>query len=227
MATMNSTWLTNPQDSDTPSFGDNEIRGTRLEFHDRLTKEHVIGGATAADGAHKKGVARAYYQAAAPSLRPDGSSSLDSDDDGRLFVDSDTDTLQVWDGSAMADLTVNTATTAMGVNDGGGGGDLLCKILEIGTWDMDVDIHVNVAHGLTYTKIRAIMTVTIRLDDDSERFMLDYIDAFLGPSPGGDWHWDATNVTLYRVTGGIFDSPSLSTMGGDGNRGWIMLWYIA
>ena len=98
---MDSTWLANPQDADTPSFGDDEIRGTRVEFHDRLTKEHVIGGTTAADGAHKEGSARVYYQTTAPSLRPDAATNLDTNDDGRLWNDSDDKIQRIWDGSAF------------------------------------------------------------------------------------------------------------------------------
>jgi len=35
------------------------------------------------------GVGRAYYQAAAPTTKPDGSTALSADDNGSLWVDSD------------------------------------------------------------------------------------------------------------------------------------------
>ncbi len=245
MATMDSTWLANPQDSDTPSFGDDEIRGTRLEFHDRLTKEHVIGGTTVADGAHKEGSARAYYQATEPSLRPDGSSSLDTSDDGRLYVDSDDDALYTWDGSAWASTAVGhaatadlatlatlatdatDATTANQVTDQGGGNDLLLKIIDIGDWNMNSTTTVSKAHGVTLTKIRS---VTSLIQDDSGLTLTPA--AKFDSTIGGIGYYvyvNNTTVSVTRRTGSVYEvspnynavSPEIST------RGWMMIWYIA
>jgi len=58
------------------------------------------GGSVAGDFVHKEGSARGYYASGAPSVRPDGSTTLGTSDDGRLWVDSDTNELYVWSGTA-------------------------------------------------------------------------------------------------------------------------------
>ena len=76
-------------------------KGTRL----RMSKEHVSLAAASAGGEHKAGSAKAYHQSGAPTLRPDGTTSLGADDAGRLWVDSDDDKLYKWDGSAWVAAT--------------------------------------------------------------------------------------------------------------------------
>ena len=64
------------------------------------TKGGTSGGSVAADFLHKEGSARGYYASGAPTVRPDGSTSLGTGDDGRIWVDSDTNELYVWSGTA-------------------------------------------------------------------------------------------------------------------------------
>ena len=63
-------------------------------------KGGTSGGSVAADFVHKEGSARGYYASGAPTVRPDGSTALGAGDDGRIWVDSDTNELYVWSGSA-------------------------------------------------------------------------------------------------------------------------------
>ena len=82
-----------------------------------MNKEHnaMSGSASPADGGeHKKGSARAYYEASDPTTRPDGV-TLTSADDGRLYVDSDNQVLKVYDGTEFLD--VNTSLTVTGQTD--------------------------------------------------------------------------------------------------------------
>lgn len=97
------------------------IRDAKNEFATRLDIEHIATAATSASddtdcgGIHKLGSARVYVQAAAPVYAPDSGSdtgegtatlltAVDQNADpiglGRLWIDSDTDTLTYYNGSA-------------------------------------------------------------------------------------------------------------------------------
>lgn len=86
-------------DEDAPAAGDPrkdgqvEIRGLRKGVRLRSEREHETYASSSAGGEHKQGSAKAYLQSSsqssAPTLRPDGTTALDSDDDGRVWVDSD------------------------------------------------------------------------------------------------------------------------------------------
>jgi hypothetical protein len=220
---MNPTWLNSPLNTDSPSSGDDEIIATRTEFYDRLVKEHVMGGTTLADGWHREGSAKAYYTATAPTTRADGSTALDSDDAGRIWIESDTGQFYYHNGTAWYDLIANTANTATGVDDQGGGDDLLCKIIEIGDWNMDTTESIEVAHGLTYGNIRSVQVV-IRRDTNLDTRPLDY-RGYFGDNPGGAWYWNATIIKLGRYLGGNFDNADYNST--SYNRGWITIWYVA
>ena len=103
------TWENDPDNTDSVSLGDDHIRQLKQELSDRLDVEHDIstqsGGTDTADtGRHREGSAVVFFQAAAPTVLDvaddDSSTALD---DGRLWVDSDTNILQVYD-AAWEDL---------------------------------------------------------------------------------------------------------------------------
>ena len=107
-----------------------------------------------------------------------------------------------------------TALSVDGIKDAGGT-ELKVKIINIGAWNMDTTSYVNIAHGLTLANIRHT-EVFIRRDDA----------AILSPLySAGYWNITAANVALSRDAAGAFDSANYDTMGGDGNRGWITVWY--
>lgn len=85
-------------------LGAQEIRFLRAAVGARLLKEHIQFDDSTVGGEHKEGSAKIYYQASAPTLRPDGSTSLDSTDEGRLWLDSDTLYLYHWNGSAWIQI---------------------------------------------------------------------------------------------------------------------------
>lgn len=79
----------NPNDNSSAREGDDEIRDLRIGSRIRLEKEHEDFGNSSAGGEHLAGSAKAYYQATAPTLRPDGTTTLTAADNGRIYVDSD------------------------------------------------------------------------------------------------------------------------------------------
>lgn len=71
------------------SNGALEIKSLRQGTNVRASKEHVAYDASSVGGEHKAGSAKCYYQAAAPTMRPDGVTNLSAADYGRLWIDSD------------------------------------------------------------------------------------------------------------------------------------------
>jgi hypothetical protein len=125
VATWNSTYEDSPKGTDSPTQGDDAIRDVKSEVQQRVNQEHVFLD-TASTGAtvHRSGSARIYYQATEPALRPDGATSLDSSDTGRIWMDSDDDTIKgVWTGTAFAVPSINV-TDLTSVDDITVGDDL-------------------------------------------------------------------------------------------------------
>lgn len=82
-----------------------EINSLRKSIRGRMNKEHgalVTGDVTTGvgGGEHKAGSAKVYYQTAAPTLRPDGLTALDTNDKGRLWIKDTDGSLYQWDGAA-------------------------------------------------------------------------------------------------------------------------------
>src|SRR6056297_1150271 len=91
LITWNTSFEANPESSDSPSFGDDEIRNLKTAMRERFEKGHTMNtavGTVGPDGWHKSGSAKLYYQAAAPTTRPDGTTALTADDNGRRWVRS-------------------------------------------------------------------------------------------------------------------------------------------
>lgn len=88
-----------------------EITSLRKAVGQRLSKEHVDPAAVSVGGEHLMGSAIEYYQANAPTLRPDGATPLDTDDTGRKWIDSDTARPYVWTGSAWIVENYPTSTS--------------------------------------------------------------------------------------------------------------------
>src|SRR6056297_3332610 len=100
-----------PAGGDSPAGGDDRIRELKNTIRSIVDKEHQIDYASSpptagAQGWHREGSAIAYYEASEPTNKPDGATALDSDDAGRLWWDSDDDTLDMYSGSAFVDLKV-------------------------------------------------------------------------------------------------------------------------
>lgn len=105
------------------------------------------------------------------------------------------------------------------VETGAGTHEIKCAVVDIGAWNMNTTSPVHVAHGLTYSKIRAI---DVQIINDAEN-TLNPLDI------DGDGYWgigvaDSTKVSLYRKAAGFYDSSSYETLA---NRGYMMIWYEA
>jgi hypothetical protein len=106
------------------------------------------------------------------------------------------------------------------------------KIINIGVWNMDANGSTSVPHGLPdHTKIRSV-EATIIVDGGTAYY--DLKSTFIGGGgPGMIKHGGGIvftaggNITLHRVIdtdGGLFDNSGFS---GSGNRGYIVIQYIA
>lgn len=77
-----------PADTDPRKDGAQEIRDLRTGTAIRVNKEHVTLASSSAGGEHKEGSAKAYLDdsgGSAPANRPDGTTPLDADDEGRML----------------------------------------------------------------------------------------------------------------------------------------------
>lgn len=129
-------------------------------------------------------------------------------------------------GDVTGDLTGNadTATSVTGIIETGTGAEVLhCKVVEIGDWNMDTVVQVDVAHGIAngQSKIRSIQA-WIRFDDDSYRYNLCWIGS-TGTLGGAVNRINDTEVQLLRVTTGIFDNTGFDAT--SFNRGHMIIWY--
>lgn len=118
MVVFDSSFLGNPVGTDNPKLGPSDIRNTKLGIMERVFKEHTkdsVGGTAALEGFHSAGSARVYVQADAPTVRPDGITTLNTDDVGRLWVDSDTTDIYYWDGDSweLVNYSVSALLTSL------------------------------------------------------------------------------------------------------------------
>lgn len=95
---------TAPVGTDFINKGDDEIRVLRKGVRERDAKEHVSNASAGVGGEHLQGSAKGFYQAAAPTKRPDTTTNLDSADAGRMWIDSDDKIPYVFDGTAFQKL---------------------------------------------------------------------------------------------------------------------------
>ena len=99
---------------------------------------------------------------------------------------------------------------------------LKSKIIDIGDWDMDATSSVAVAHGLTMVNIRGISVLIIG-DTSGNIQSLDIADSTY-PNVNGNWRLDATNINLYRLASGYYDTVGFDST--SFNRGWITIFYV-
>ena len=195
------------------------------EHSSYTTKGGTSGGSVAADFVHKAGSAKAYYDTSEPTVRPDGSTSLGTGDDGRIWVDSDDKVPYVWTGTAWVVLdtvagiagkaiapasvasvgavsgTTITGTTITGTGNVTGAGfttgDVVVKFKKYtGTYSA---YPTAVAHGLTASKILHVSIV----------FVHPSISGYISPQAqantlyGANVSWDTTNIYLWHVITGV------------------------
>jgi hypothetical protein len=94
-------------------------------------------------------------------------------------------------------------------------------IIDIGTWDMDVDANVSIALP-SFNQVRSV-DVIIKTDNALWVYALN---TYAGGSVAGWWIINVAsgNIDLYRTAGGLFDQSSFSTTP-SGGRGYIIVQY--
>ena len=144
----------------------------------------------------------------------------------RFFTANSSGSLMEWlRGDSSQNATFAGALTASGGIQTDGTNTLKTKVIDIGDWDMDATTGVDVAHGLTLANIRHISAM-IRQDDDAIYWNLDRGLNVADMSQQGQVVAVAsTNVSLWRLTSGVFDSTTYDST--SYNRGWIVITYIA
>ena len=109
-----------------------------------------------------------------------------------------------------------------GIVEVGASAELKIKIINIGNWDMDATVNIQVVHGLTRDDIRQI-SVVVRDDAAEDYYPLDYSDVARANLEGA-FYINQTQVQLFRRVGGIFDHVDFDET--PYNRGWITIWYV-
>jgi len=220
-ATYDANFVIAPADGDNPGQGDDKIRELKAEIEKRMRNEHstyvnaAFGttGTQPKDWLHRAGSARAYYLSNAPTLRPDGVTSLGTNDKGRLWVSNGVGhAVKVWTGSAWSAAT-------MPVRDTKGGADLLFKMLTTGSWNMDATGSLAVAHSIPVANMRAANAI-ILADGGVSWYALE-----CQITDGGALRVSGGYVVLSRRVAGFFDNTAYNSTGFD--RGRIKVEYIA
>ncbi len=126
-------------------------------------------------------------------------------------------------GSISGDCDGNAGGYAAAIKETGTGvGTVRKRIIEIGDWDMNSTLSVNIAHGLTMSKIRNVHAL-IRNDADTKYTMFpgyiatsgNFIDKI---------SLSSTEITLFRAPSSEFDSTDYDAT--SFNRGWITIEYV-
>jgi hypothetical protein len=97
MATWNSSFQQTPKAVDSPTQGDDSIRGLASAVEERIRNEHTsftndsTSGEIAKDWLHKPGTAVTFIQSSAPATRLSGENIIA----GMLWYDTDTDVLYI------------------------------------------------------------------------------------------------------------------------------------
>lgn len=101
-------------------------------------------------------------------------------------------------------------------------GGLKRKIVEIGDWNMVSTPQVNVAHGLTFSKIRNVSAFIL---NDAATNLTNLLVGFQSPgSVDGHIQVSSANVSLIRLVSGFFDNTNYDST--SFNRGYIVIDFI-
>lgn len=115
-----------------------------------------------------------------------------------------------------------TGNVTGGIVEGGSSAVLRPRRIPIGTWNMDTTANITMTAGtlgVALTKIQRV-EIIIRQDDNAIWYPLTY---------QSDGWWEVNHTAGYlnmiRNASGTFDNATFDVMGGDGNRGWVTVWY--
>lgn len=141
--------------------------------------------------------------------------------DGDLFPLLDSET------AVDAEKNKTVAASTIKAYAGGVAPTLLTTVIEIGDWDMDADSSKGAIHTIDEDKIRTI-NVSIRKDSTFTGVNYSVIPIEAGDTVGAFGGMvngvSSTTISLFRVTGGRFDSTDYDET--SYNRGWITIQHI-
>jgi len=100
---------------------------------------------------------------------------------------------------------------------------LATKVVEIGAWNMDTTVTHAVAHGLTASSIRSVTGYIVN-DTGNAWDVLSQGDAITNIQDASIEQWNATNILLGRLVGGIYDNANYDVVA---NRGHLVILYEA
>ena len=126
-------------------------------------------------------------------------------------------------GVNSTNVFVNYANSTPNIIEQGSFASLQTKVIQIGVWDMNATATLNVAHGLPdFEKIRS---VSVLIYDDTSTIYTDISLPDNTGTPSGYYSLGSTDISLYRQTGGTYDSVLYddAVM----NRGYITIQYEA
>lgn len=125
-------------------------------------------------------------------------------------------------GSSGTTVTISGNTYLSGGVSFDGNTNWVFTERQIGDWDMDTTISVNVAHNLSSTEFKTIRNTSTTIRNDADTSYYELVNSGSGVQ-GGISEWDSTNIILQRVGGGLFDSTDFDST--SYNRGFVTFWY--
>lgn len=246
MATWNAVYESNPSNAGTATSGYASIKDPKTEVRIRMQNEHdtYSRASSGADGSrlqdwvHIQGAARTYYQSTTPTNRPDGSTALSSDDDGRLQMDS-RGVFQTYSGTGFCNVPViekNTSKTLKYYVISLGAFTLPNNIMNGGWFDVcigagDPGYHVSIPTALATSGILEVQCI-FNDDNNSALFMFPFPteqyeysgehitnNLWLKSSNSGKWYVRLqTHLADFIYSNWSFSNSSV-------NRGYVTVWY--
>jgi len=217
--TWNTAFEAYPASSSSPGNGDDALRETRSETRQRMDQEHVwLDTASAGATIHREGSARSYYQPTAPTLRPDGLTALDTNDDGRIWVDSDTNLMYVWTGAAWSAgfTAANGVTNQYPVTPAS---EVRFKTFTSSTWNMDTTASIDVILDRAYIATEFMGAMVNIVSNAGDSYPLTEVGS---ATCDGSYYYTLASytMTLQRVTSGTFDAAGFNAA-----TAYVTIWY--
>lgn len=185
-------------------LGQREIRAVRVGIRVRLQKEHDTPAGSSVGGEHKQGSAKAYFDSSTPIFRPDGVTSLNSADNGRLFINTTSGyVLQVYDDATGFENVSGTQVAT---------GNFTGAALTAGEQTCAAGFVADVVHLITSDGF----AWTVPLKDEAD------------PGPGGIYQSTAVNTVRVRIRRSGTDvliSLTSSTLTLSGTFQWMAIKY--
>lgn len=235
MSVWNASFELTPAGSNAGSVLDDKIKELKTAHSERFNKEHRMynspvnpsaAGAAADDGYHQPGSAKPYYQATAPTARPDGV-TLTSDDNGREWIDSATGAHYHYvHGTGWVDFGSVLGANGLVVKSGEplmlDGLALRVKQVSIGNWNMQSTSSKSVSIGVASSKIISLHAC---ICDDAYPTLYRYFFGGTDSSAGISMliASDET-LSLTRLSGSAYDSAGFDSTAF--TRGYVNVVYF-